>query len=248
MIQVVKRVFEVLSLLRESGPLPLREIAEGVELKKTTCHNILKSLAELGVVECPSPGVYRIGPELRLLAELPISDKTLIDVASIHIERLAKATGETVVLAVLRGATVGLLDTREGARDIVVRSGAHRRGSPYRWATGRLLLAHASEPVLTAIRSELGFPSPDDWPEVAAAPDGFDREMARIRGLDVLVRPANVEGAVSLASPLRRVDGRVIAALGLALPGFRAEDRLAQARTELVRTADVINSELAALG
>ena len=83
MIQVVKRVFEILSIFREHGALPLKEVAELSSLQKTTCHNILKSLADIGILECPRPGVYQIGNELRRLASTPISDKALTKLASI---------------------------------------------------------------------------------------------------------------------------------------------------------------------
>jgi DNA-binding IclR family transcriptional regulator len=244
MIQVVKRVFDILAIIRENGALPLKEVAELSSLQKTTCHNILKSLVETGVLECPRSGVYQIGNELRRLASTPISDKALIKIASGHVERLAENTGETVVLGVLRGNMVEVLCSSEGAHVVVVRTGAHKQGSVYHWATGRVLLGHESKQIRAKIRRELGPPTMQEWPEAARHPERIEADLDQIRNMEIVTRVAGKDGVLSLACPVRRGDDKVIAALGISLPGFRADDNIEGKGRELLLAAEAISHDL----
>ena len=52
MIQSVKRVFEILEYISQNGNLVrLSDIANALQIQKTTAHNFLNSLKELGYVE-----------------------------------------------------------------------------------------------------------------------------------------------------------------------------------------------------
>ncbi len=244
MIQVVKRVFEILSILSECESLPLREITKRVSLKKTTCHNILKSLADLEIVKSPRLGYYQLGEGLHCLTSVPVNDKLLNDLASIHVERLAKQTGETAILSVLHDFKVNILCEAEGDKEVVVRLGAHKQGSIYRWATGRILLAHESTPVIEKIIKELGNPTKKDWPEVESDLSMLLKELEQIKKMKILTRSASMKHVISTASPIRRKDGRVVAAVGVSIPGFRAHYRIEEVERKLLETANAIELEL----
>ena len=238
MIQIVNRIFSLLSILNELGPLPLRDVARLAKLRKTTCHNILKSLTEIKMVELASPGCYRLGPGLSLLASSPLSDDFLTKKSSMYMEQLARQTGEAVVLTVLRGTIVHVVCATEGEHDVVVRSRAHEAGAVYRWATGRLLLAHRqSRCGIGELVDLFGLPSEEDWPEVGADAAKLALELERIRAMDILELHSNMRGVVLLASPVRDAVGRVLAALGMPIPAYRAEGRLSEYRTQLCRVS-----------
>lgn len=244
MIQVIQRVFDILSILREAGPLPLKTITERATLQKSTCHNILKSLAELDIVNCPKPGIYQIGRGLERLTGLSVRDEILAEKASIHVERLAKTCGETVILGILRDVTVKVLYAVEGGMEVVVRADAHRNGSLYRWATGRLLLSHQPPAAISGIISRLGLPSIQDWPSVKGNRKNFLTQLAEIRGKEILERSEGKAGLVSLACPILDSEGRVIAALGVSIPAYRAAEKTPEISTLLLAVSEDITQEL----
>lgn len=245
MIQVVKRTFEILAILNEHGPLVLRDIATRAGLQKTTCHNILKSLADMDIVRCKRGGIYQIGDELRQLASLPVSNNTLKKVSSNYVERLAQITGETVILAVIRDQALQVLFAVEGAQEIVVRTTAHKNGSIYRWATGRVLLAHQTPANIARIIGDLGAPKQEDWPDVAGDLSLLNNELTQIRTLEILEKPAMSEGIASVACPIKKLDGRVVAALGISIPEYRMRhDNISNISRHLHQTALAVSQEL----
>lgn len=245
MIQVVKRVFDLLSILRRVGPMPLKDLAEAAGLNKTTCHNILKSLHQLDMVDCPEPGVYRIGGGLRHLASVPVDRQTLTAAAEDHVRQLAGRTGESTILAMLEGTDVKVVCSAEGAREVVVRREVQHSGSVYFWATGRVLLAWADTETVDRIVDQLGLPRKADWPETAGSRKKLDTQLKAVRRKKVLERPAGDGGVLTLAAPVRDTDGNVVAALGMAVPGYRARRELTDHRRHLHATAEAITRRLA---
>jgi DNA-binding IclR family transcriptional regulator len=84
--------------------LSLAEIARRSALPKSTAHRVLAMLLETGAVEQAERG-YRLGLRMFSLGTLP-PEAELREAAMVHLEGLHRVTGQTLHLAVLRGADV----------------------------------------------------------------------------------------------------------------------------------------------
>lgn len=88
--------------------LTLAEVARYSGLPKSTAHRVLTMLVEVGAVE-QVPGGYQVGLRMFSLGALP-PEAALRDAALPHLEELHRVTGQTLHLAVLRGADVLYLE------------------------------------------------------------------------------------------------------------------------------------------
>lgn len=113
-IQVIARAAAILRVLRDSqGGLSLGQISRQVALPRSTVQRIVGALQEERLVIASSAeGGLRLGPELHSMAENTRFD--IVESCRLLLSDLAEATGETVDLAVHRGAGMIFLDQVPG--------------------------------------------------------------------------------------------------------------------------------------
>jgi len=106
MIQSVKRTFDILEYIAKNGNMVrLNDIAQALDLNKTTVHNFLDSLKQLGYLEQDdlSPR-YQITPKLQCLYAPDISSAKLKKELRPALENITAATKESSYLAIQMGA------------------------------------------------------------------------------------------------------------------------------------------------
>ncbi|MBT0959115.1 IclR family transcriptional regulator [Alphaproteobacteria bacterium KMM 3653] len=113
-IQVIARAAAILRVLKDKkGGLSLGQIATEVNLPRSTVQRITGALAtERLVISDPSGGGVRLGPELALLAES--ANDNIVERCRLILSELARETGETTDLAVLRGEGLVFIDQVPG--------------------------------------------------------------------------------------------------------------------------------------
>lgn len=88
--------------------LTLAEIVRSSGLPKSTAHRVLAMLMEVRAIEQVQGG-YRIGLRMFSIGALPL-EAALREAAMPHLEELHRVTGQTLHLAILRGADVVYLE------------------------------------------------------------------------------------------------------------------------------------------
>lgn len=113
-IQVIARAAAILRVLRDSqSGLSLGQIARQVDLPRSTVQRIVGALQdERLVIASSAEGGLRLGPELHSMAANARYDAA--ESCRRLLSKLAEETGETVDLAVLRGAGMIFLDQVPG--------------------------------------------------------------------------------------------------------------------------------------
>ena len=115
-VQVIHRAALILRILaKTTGGLSLGGIAKEASLPRSTVQRIIATLAEEGLVSIgTTSGGIRLGPEIQTLARAVITSPR--DRFRPLLESIAKETGETVDLAVLRGGKMLFIDQVVGSQ------------------------------------------------------------------------------------------------------------------------------------
>lgn len=219
-VKSVERAFAVLQCLA-AGPAGVSEVADRVDLPKSTVSRLLSTLEQLGAVEQPeSGGPYGIGPMVIELGggRLPIA--TLAGLARPQLVALVDAVGEAAGLSVLDDHhQVLYLDQLDADNAVQIGDWTGDRLPPHCVASGLVLLADAAPAVVAAA---LGDPLPRFTERTVVDPSELTGriDIAREKGVAWTVGEA-VDDVASVAAPIHDGDGSVIAAIHLHGPSYR---------------------------
>jgi len=120
-VGVLDRCVALLDLLA-GGPRPLRWLADASGLPRPTAHRLLVALEAHRLVSRDAAGNFRLGPRLTELAAAAGPELDLATLAGPVLDRLHRATGESVQLYVRSGdqrLCIAARDAGTGLRDSV---------------------------------------------------------------------------------------------------------------------------------
>ncbi len=229
------RALEVLA--HDDGGLGVVDVARRLGVDKSQASRTLRALADHGLVERdPASRAYRLGPRVFAYAAR-VSERRLLRAAPPVLERLVRALGERAHLSVLDGATVLTLLSHSPPHAIQAAGWVGRTVPVYCTAAGRALIADHDADALQALLGGV---------ELVAYGPNTVRTLGELRAR---VEEANARGyAISdeelepglsaVAAPVRRFDGRIVAALNVSGPRFRFGPQLDRAAAEVVLGAE----------
>lgn len=244
--QAVARALSLLSLVGRGGTagLSLAELAHAAGLARPTARRLLLALGAARLVEQdPHSRRYHLGPEAYLLGTFAEERHGLLHHARDSMLRLARDSGDTVLLTVAQDDHTLCLERIEGA--FPVRTHALMRGDrkPAGVGAGALaILAALPPPEAQALLNRVAPLLGDLAPALA-------EDLARARDTGHALNPGRVvAGSWGLGVAILWPDGRPAGALSIAA----IENRMGPARqTELVaaltRECQLIGRNLAAL-
>jgi IclR family transcriptional regulator, KDG regulon repressor len=228
----------------EAGGLGVKRLAEltGNEISRVS--RTLEVLSQAGLVDRdPTSRAYRLGWRFFALAARA-GQPQLRSAAAGFVRLLTDEFGESAYLSVLDGHDV-LTIMEESPPHTLHAAGWLGRSHPYSYCTsaGRALLFAHSDEELTALLGNLEFSPPG--PNGPTTFADFAERLARERRQGwVYVDEEFEPGLVGIAAPVLDFDGRVIAALNLSAPKFRAGKALKAAGPRLVEVATELSSRL----
>lgn len=192
--------------------LALGELAEALELNKTSLHRTLAALRFRGFVDQRADtGRYVLGAAAAALSSAYFADENLPALLRPCLVALCARTDELVHLGVLTGAEVLYLDKVEPVRPVRVWSSVGARRPAATTALGRAILSH----------SPVGRTQTSWYAGAHLAEDRLAAvlESARTRGY-ATEDQENEVGISCLAVPLLR-DGTPVAAMSITAPAER---------------------------
>ena len=230
-VQVIARAAEVLRALegREQG-VSLGQLARQLGLAKSTVQRIVAALEQENFVISASPqGGVRLGPALvRIGRSVRFG---LVNLARPCLEELAERTGETVDLAVLKGAEAIFIDHIEGLQRLRAVSATGVSFPLHCSANGKAMLAALSDPVVAQIRKKLQLTkftanSLTSWKKLEA-------ELAIIRKTGIAYdREEHTLGISALGAAIMGPEAE-IAAVSIPVPSVRFHQRRRQLEAAL---------------
>lgn len=217
---VASRVLAILGAFdADHRTLTLTEIAARADLALPTAHRLVGELARWGALRRDSEGRYAVGRRLWELGLLAPMQTDLREVASPFLHDIYGATLATVHLAVREGTSVLYVERLAGHRSVPIVSTVGTRLPLHCTGVGKVLLAHAPDGVRRAV---LAAPLERMTPYTITEPRRLERQLARVRddGYATTVEEMSL-GACSVAVPVARADGAVVASLGVVVPDLR---------------------------
>lgn len=229
-VQAVEHSIDVLEAMASSGRgMGLSDLARRTELSKAAVHHILSTLeSRRFVIRDPESSLYRLGWGLYELGTCVVRSVDLSRVARPFLDRLADQTGESVLLGILDEDAVLYLDRGEAPAGLRMTANAGRRGPLHATASGKVLLAFASDRDL--FDRVIGSPLRGLTRTTITDPSVLRHEIAQVRhnGYATCWQETEV-GLCSLAVAMRDYTGAVVGSLALAGPATRLTSRTLRA-------------------
>jgi IclR family transcriptional regulator, KDG regulon repressor len=221
-VQSLERAFDLLEALADGGELGVTELAARTGLVPSTAHRLLTTLAKRGyVTQSADSGRYLLGYKVVELASgLEQRLERLKAVARPHLERIQRATGETVNLVVLDADRVVYVDQVEGSRSVRMFTAVGTAALAHTTGSGKAILAFGPPDVAAALYDgrELARLTPRTLVTLAALQDDFARIRRRGYAID---NEEHEEGVGCVATPLFDHTGEPCAALSVSGPTAR---------------------------
>lgn len=232
-IQVIGKAAAVLEVLGSSDATSFSDVWRVTGLNKTTVAHLLETLQQVGYVEKTLDGRYRLGPQILELAQRRLRRVVLREAAEAHALALAGEIGATVTVAALEAGERHKLAKANGDGGPVLDDTSERRVDLYATATGRVLLAFASEAERELCLARYGLPG-ERWPQVADEAElAAALEVIRERSMATVV---SADGRTeAIAVPVTGPDGRVWAAIGSSTLPAGSGESAGEQRVEILR-------------
>lgn len=206
-------------------------------------HRVLRTLAHVGYVKKDlKSGRYVCTLKLWELGTLVAEQLDIRIVAWPHVRTLAIDTNETVHLTLLDGIEALSIDQIDSQHPVRAHVRLGGRAPAYCVATGKALLAYASESVLEDVfKSLVKITS-----RTITEPDAFYKELKKIRETGYAINRGEWRESINgLASPILNRHGHAIAAIGISGPNERLHlKRLREFSQRVVDAAQAIARDL----
>jgi IclR family pca regulon transcriptional regulator len=211
------RVIETFN--QDRRQLTLSDIAKLVDLPRASVRRTLHTLVQLGYAEMDER-MFRLRPRVLNLARAYLQSNAVTDIVQPALERLSEATGESCSAAVLDGEDIIMIAHASPQRVLPVSAQIGFRLPAFATALGRVMLASLDDRALDKFLTRLK-------PEKITKATVTDKAQLRkiileVRKSGFALADQEVEiGFRSIAIPLRKRDGRVIAALNIGVHSER---------------------------
>ena len=238
-IQVIARAAKILNALGEQpGGMSLGEIAQAVDLPRSTVQRIVAALDATQMVRSHGAGGVRLGPALLRLISSVHTD--VVEVTRPALQALSDATGETVSLARASGSQLAIVHFIVADRELRVVPRMGLNLPLYSTSGGRALLALESDDDVRALVGE-------SWDAITentikTLPELL-RQLKEIRQTGVSFdRGETLEGISTMGVALDTLLGRF--AVSLLVPAARFHKKEAFYRDEILKCKDAMTREI----
>lgn len=224
-------------------PVRFSEILEHSSHPKATLYRLLQTLTNQGMLSYNDHAqTYSLGLRLVRLAHSAWAQSSLSEIASPHLEELAKKVHETLHLAQMESGQVIFIDKRQRSSnyDTLAQTGlvapAHSTG------VGKAILAFLSPPRLERAMKQQNFYPFTEHTHTSA--ESLMRELEDIKKTGIAFdRQEHELGIISIAAPILRSNGQPLGAVSIASSSARhTNESLSEFKSELLATAQHISN------
>lgn len=216
MSQSLGRALQILIELGR-GPATLDELAEVVQVHKTTVLRLLRTLADEHFVFHDAGHRYHLGSRVFELSSRALDQREVRVIAAPHLSEFNRAYGRTTHLAVRESDEIVYIDKLESQDHLVMQSRIGLRAPLHCTAVGKVYLADMSDAELDQWLA--GADLAPRTPRTIIDPDVLRAEVRLVRGRGWAGDREENEASINcLAAPIRGASGAVLAAVSVSVP------------------------------
>lgn len=233
----------------EHSTLGIADMASVLSMSRSTTHRYAATLAQLGYLEQNSSRRYRLTPRCADVGLAALGSMALHECSRPYLQDLRRETGWTVSLALLDGSEAMLVERLRGWRglhEIDLRLGSSARLPVHCTAMGKVLLAWMPDDELRELLPTLTLKR--HGPNCSTGKRALRATLEEVREQGFALDDEElIDGLRSIAAPVIDAQGRVLAALDLAVPGalFEASELSDEFGAQLSLAAEGVTEELA---
>ena len=218
-VQSIERAFALLRALA-TAPYGVTELAEQVDLPKSTVARLLSALESEGAVtQDEMGGEYRLGDGLLDIAGAAQPGRNLVATVRPFLLELSEEMGEAAGLGIMQGRDIYYLDHAEPEADVMVRDWTGEVLPMHSVPSGMAILAHLPQDEIAAYLAE---PAEAVTPNTLVDPTAIHERLDAVRNLGYAWGyEEGVDGINSLAAPIISAGGEVVAAIHVHGPAYR---------------------------
>ncbi len=223
-----------------AAPLRFTDILNRSGQPRGTLHRQLRHLVEEGLIELDTDGAYVPGLRLLRLASRAWSRNEFRQLAAPHLQVLHDATGETVHLALLRGADVIYLDKVEARQAVRMHSLIGNASPAYCTGVGKAALATLDDAEIRTRLDAVKFEHFTDSTHADIESLLADVKEIRQRGFAFDLEE-HQQGICCVAASIRVVEQNLLAGISVTAPAYRVGEGVLEAWTApLLAAAEAI--------
>ena len=232
-----------------ASPAHSADMADELDLGRSTTHRYATTLVALGYLEQGSSRKYRLSSRVSDLGLSLLDSMVVRRVAREHLRELRAQTGRTASLGVLGGTEVAYIDRWQGSRqgqyavDVGVGPGTHL--PVHCSAAGKALLARLPETAQRELITKLHMSK--RGPKTITTKTALRTELERIVSGEVVVEDEELlAGRLAIAAVVVDTEGAPVGAVELAVPAsaYAREQLLKDLGPEVTATARLITAAL----
>jgi IclR family transcriptional regulator, KDG regulon repressor len=246
MLNTVKKVGPVLDLFTPDHPeWGVTQIAEALEMPKSSVHAVLSTLAEIGLLTANARGRYRLGWKLLTLSERMRAGLDFREHALPVMREVSAKLKETTLLAVLDHNRVLYVERAEGSHPTIRLAGVQvgARLPIHITAVGKVLMSDLEATEVRQLLSQE--PMMPHTSRTITTIEEFESELRKVRGQGFAYdRGEAAPDICCVAAPIRDSFGSVVAAMSVSVPSYRFERRVGEIRDAVGAGADAISRRL----
>jgi IclR family pca regulon transcriptional regulator len=218
-VQSLARGLSVIRALNSPEPMSLSDIARASELTRASARRFTLTLEQLGYVQ-QSAGRFSLTPQVLELGFAYLSALGLPEISQPHLQRLVDDVGESSSISVLDGTAVVYVARVPTRRIINVTINLGTRFPAYATSMGRVLLSGLDPAACATLLDQIELRPLTN--RTITTRSELEAELDRVREQGyAIVDEEFEEGLRSVAAPICDRDGRVVAAINLALAAAR---------------------------
>ncbi|TDE14286.1 IclR family transcriptional regulator [Jiangella asiatica] len=235
-IDSVDNALKVILMFAHRKSIRLTDVSAALGVAHSTAHRLTAMLVYRGfIAREPDSKLFVAGPALLDIGLAVVRSLDLRTVARPSMERLARAVGETVHLAVREGSNVRFLDAVESDRALRVSGRTGRMLPAHATSVGKALLAELDDDALRELLPQRRLESVTEATLTTMA--GLRRELERVRAVGYARNSGESEEGVGSIGMVVRKAGVPAAAMSIAVPLTRLTDDLLSQWVDALREA-----------
>jgi DNA-binding IclR family transcriptional regulator len=245
-IKAVERASDIIYLFEDEGELTLTEIANELDVSKSTVHTYLRTLSQ----ECflaKDKDTYRLSLRYLSLSERVKNRISIYEDVKQEVDVLAEKPDERAQFAKLEEDMVVFIYRSKSQNAIPTTLSLGQYVYPHSVAVGKAIMAYLPDHRVDEIIDQNGLPKQTE--NTITDPDELKQQLDKVRERNYSISDSErLRGVRCIGTPIRDDSGRVLGAISISGPTRRMSDERIGTELEdiLLQSANVIevNAEL----